>query len=78
MNMRKWWPYWTIGAAAVIVSVAYPMYFRYWDHRSCVDSGGQWNQAERACIEPRNADIPDTSGSKTMEDDNQNGQSARQ
>jgi len=78
MNMRKWWPYWTIGAAAVIVSIAYPVYFRYWDHRSCEDSGGRWNQAEHACIEPRNANIPDTEGSKTYEDDNQAGQTSRE
>jgi hypothetical protein len=71
MNMRKWWPYLTIGAAAVIVSVAYPVYFRWWDHRSCHDSGGEWNSAQHECIEPRNTNIPATEGSKTFEDDNQ-------
>ena len=78
MNMRKWWPYWTIGVAAVIVSVAYPMYFRYWDHRSCVDSGGQWNQAERACIEPRNADIPDTWGRRRWRTTTRTAEATRQ
>lgn len=78
MNMRKWWPWWTIGIAAVIVGTAYPMYFRWWDNKSCHESGGRWDEAQHACIEPRNADIPNTSGSTTMEDDNQSGESKRQ
>jgi hypothetical protein len=77
MNMRKWWPYVVIGLAAVIVSVAYPMYFKWWDHKSCQDSGGHWNEAAGKCVEPRNADIPATEGSTTYEDDNQAGEQRR-
>jgi hypothetical protein len=78
MNMRKWWPYIAIGGAVVIVSIAYPAYFRWWDHRSCQDSGGHWNEASGECIEPRGADIPDTKGSSSFEDDNQAGEKKQQ
>jgi hypothetical protein len=78
MNMRKWWPYLAIGSAAVIVSVAYPLYFNWWDQKSCHDSGGNWNEAAGKCIEPRNTNIPDTEGSAAYEDDNQGGDRPRE
>jgi hypothetical protein len=68
-RMKKWWPYLTIGIAAVVVSIAYPVYFRWWDHKSCQESGGQWSSQQRECIEPENTNIPDTQGSKTFEDE---------
>ena len=70
MNMRKWWPYLTIGGALVIVAVGYPAYFNWWDHKNCRESGGHWNEAAGECVEPRDADIPDTRGSPAHEDDN--------
>jgi hypothetical protein len=73
MKLSKWWPYVAIGSAAVIVSLAYPIYFNWWDHRSCHDSGGQWNESADECIEPEGANIPHSEGSATYEDDNQGG-----
>jgi len=78
MNKRKWWPYVVIGVAAVIVSVAYPVYFNWWDHKNCRDSGGRWNEAAGECVELRNTDIPNTSGSTPFEDDNQGGDKPRE
>ena len=76
-RMSRWWPYLTIGIAAVVVSVAYPAYFRWWDHKSCHDSGGEWSSQQHECIEPRNTDIPGTRGAKALADDDQDGRSSR-
>jgi hypothetical protein len=78
MNMSKWWPYLAIGGVIVICSLAFPAYFNWWDHRSCHDSGGHWNEAADQCIELPNADIPDTRGSPAHEDDNQGGDKPRE
>jgi len=70
MNMRRWWPYFAIGGAAVMVLIAYPAYFNWWDHKNCRDSGGPWNETRDQCVEPDNARF-ESSGSSTFEDDNQ-------
>ena len=56
--------------AALVVLVAgfvYPRYFDWWDHDNCAESGGTWDEAHDKCVEPRNADIPNTS--KTPHDE---------
>jgi hypothetical protein len=70
MNMRKWWPWLVIGGTVVVVLTGYPAYFNWWDHKSCRESGGHWNETQDACIEPKNARF-EASGSSTYEDDNQ-------
>jgi hypothetical protein len=47
-------------AVVVAALVGYPYYFDWWDHKSCAESGGTWNEAQDECIEPLDADIPDT------------------
>jgi hypothetical protein len=49
-----------LGAVVLIAAVAYPMYFNWWDHHSCAQSGGSWNESRDECVEPDNADIPNT------------------
>jgi hypothetical protein len=49
-----------LAAIVVIVALAYPHYFRWWDGRSCRESGGSWSETQDKCIEPRNTDIPNT------------------
>jgi hypothetical protein len=49
-----------VVAAVLIAAIGYPYYFDWWDHKSCEESGGTWNETRDACIEPRGADIPDT------------------
>ena len=61
MDTRKLKPWIIIGAAVLIAAVVYPIYFNWWDHKNCSESGGTWNEAQGECIEPRNADIPNTS-----------------
>jgi hypothetical protein len=78
MNMSRWWPYLAIGGVVLVLFIAYPLYFNWWDHKSCRDSGGTWNEAAGQCVEPRNADIPDTRGSPSFEDDNQGGDRPRE
>ena len=70
MNMRKWWPYLAIGGTGLLVIFGYPAYFDWWDHKNCRESGGNWNEAQGACIEPANARF-ESSGSPMHEDDNQ-------
>lgn len=52
-----------LGAAVLLAAVAYPVYFNWWDHHSCSESGGFWDEAQDKCIEPDHADIPNTSES---------------
>lgn len=61
MKKRDWTPWIIIGAALLVVAVGYPFYFNWWDRKNCNESGGGWNEAQGECIEPRNADIPNTS-----------------
>ena len=66
MDKSRLKPWIIVGAAVLIAAVGYPFYFNWWDHRNCSESGGTWNEAQNECVEPRNADIPDTS--KAMHD----------
>lgn len=59
-NKRKLKPWLIVGAAVLIAAIGYPFYFKWWDHKTCEESGGTWNEAQKACIEARGADIPDT------------------
>ncbi len=61
MTNRKFKPWIIIGIAVLIAAVGYPFYFNWWDHKNCRESGGQWNESQGECIEPRGADIPKTS-----------------
>jgi hypothetical protein len=49
-----------VGGAVLIAAVGYPFYFDWWDHRSCRESGGFWDEAQDKCVEPEGADIPNT------------------
>lgn len=49
-----------VVVALLIAVIGYPFYFKWWDHKTCEESGGRWDEAQGACIEPRGADIPDT------------------
>ena len=62
----------------VAAAIGFPYYLSWWDHKNCSESGGTWSEAQDACIEPRNADIPDTRGSAAHEDDNQGGDRPRE
>jgi hypothetical protein len=55
MDKRNLKPWIIVGAAVLIAAVAYPHYFKWWDHRNCAQSGGTYSEAEGACIEPRGA-----------------------
>lgn len=44
----------------VVGGLIYPRYFDWWDGRNCAASGGTFDEAQDKCIEPRNADIPNT------------------
>jgi hypothetical protein len=69
-NFRPW--VWFAAVVVVAGAVGYPYYFDWWDHKNCRDSGGTWNEAQGACIEPKNARF-EASGSPHFEDDNQAG-----
>ena len=60
MDKRNLKPWIIVGTAVVIAAVGYPFFFNWWDHKNCSASGGSWNEAQDKCIEPRNADIPNT------------------
>jgi hypothetical protein len=60
MEKRRLKPFVIVGAAVLIAAVGYPFYFSWWDHRNCSESGGTWNEQLDECVEPRNADIPNT------------------
>jgi hypothetical protein len=60
MDKRKLKPWIIVGTAVIIAAIAYPFYFDWWDHRTCQESGGTWNDARNECVEPRGAEIPDT------------------
>jgi hypothetical protein len=60
VNRRRLKPWIIVGTAVIIAAVAYPFYFDWWDHRTCQESGGTWNEARGECVEPRGAEIPDT------------------
>ena len=45
----------------IVGAFIYPRYFDWWDNENCTESGGTWNEEQDKCIEPRNADIPNTS-----------------
>jgi hypothetical protein len=49
-----------VGVAVLAAAIGYPMYFNWWDHKNCSESGGTWNEARDECIEPRGTNIPDT------------------
>jgi hypothetical protein len=76
MDKRRLKPWIIVGAAVLIAAVGYPFYFNWWDHKNCSESGGTWNEAQGECVEPRNADIPNTS--KAVHDQPQGGDKPRE
>jgi len=56
-----------LAVLVVLAGVGYPVYFNWWDHHNCTESGGSWNEADDKCVEPAGADIPNTSKSKVDE-----------
>lgn len=61
MELSKRNVYILLAALAVVVAILYRPLFAWWDDKSCTESGGTYSEEQNKCIEPRNADIPNTS-----------------
>ncbi|MBC8026275.1 MAG: hypothetical protein H7Y89_09810 [Steroidobacteraceae bacterium] len=61
MELSKRNVYIMLAVLAVVVLVIYQPLFAWWDNKSCTESGGTFSSEQNKCIEPRNADIPNTS-----------------